>query len=52
MPEQTNKQTHDIYPENLSELPQNPEDTSVNIILSCAAINVYGTQSITEVFFK
>jgi len=46
MPKQTNKQTntHDNYPENLSELPQTPEDTRVIITLSCAAMRVYDTQ--------
>jgi len=50
MPKQTN--THDNYPENVSELPQIPEDSRINITLSCAAISVYDPQSIIKVFLK
>lgn len=50
MPKQTN--TQDNYPENLSELPQIPEYTRVQITLSCAAISVYDTRLIIEVFLK
>jgi hypothetical protein len=50
MQPQTN--THDNYPENLSNLPQTPEDTRVKITLSFATIITSDTRLIIEVFLK